>query len=481
MTVPAHGFPNRPPLDGVTFEPSSFRDPAGRIVERDGRILRTVTARAADEFVWLRDHGLLDTLMRSGRLVATREAAPVPADVARLDGVRHVLEHQRVRFISYPYEWPFSALKAAALFHLDLHLELLEHGATLSDASAYNVQFDGTRPLFIDVLSLRRYRDDELWAGHRQFCEQFLNPLLLQTLCGVAFNHWYRGSLEGLSSTDIESILPLRYKASWRTLVHVVAPARLQRASQRGRVKTPSSAGSLKLPKRSLIALLTGLRSWIGSMTLSDDAPSGWTAYATTHTYTEEEVLAKKRFVTDFVSAVRPALLLDLGCNTGEYSAVAIGAGAQAIIGLEADPSTADVAFRQAARDGLNLLPLVVDAADPSPAQGWRGAERRAIPERASFDALLALAFVHHLAIARNVPLDQLIPWLVALAPRGVIEFVPKDDPTVQQMLRLREDLFAGYRIDRFAALLAQHARIVKQDTVSQSGRVLFWYEHGRR
>ena len=48
----------------------------------------------------------------------------------------------------------------------------------------------------------------------------------------------------------------------------------------------------------------------------------------------------------------------------------------------------------------------------------------------------------NHLAIGRNIPLPQVVAWLCGLAPRGVIEFVRKDDPTVQQMLSLREDIF---------------------------------------
>src|SRR5262249_49773865 len=156
------------------YEPGSFRDPAGRIFEQGGRIFRLVMSPAAEEFLWLRDRGILDALTRSGRVVPTRQIDPAtigldPAPAPLL------LEHEQVPFVSYPYEWCFAALQSAALFHLDLHLDLLARQATMSDASAYNIQFAATRPFLIDVLSLRRYRDGELWTGHRQFCEQFLN------------------------------------------------------------------------------------------------------------------------------------------------------------------------------------------------------------------------------------------------------------------------------------------------------------------
>ena len=121
-------------------------------------------------------------------MIATRE---VGADHApTIDSASYVLEHDRIPYISYPYEWPYSALRCAALHHLDLHLALLEYDLTLLDASAYNVQFRGTRPVFIDVLSATAYDEGGLWLGHRQFCEQFLIPLLLQRLLRVNFNAW---------------------------------------------------------------------------------------------------------------------------------------------------------------------------------------------------------------------------------------------------------------------------------------------------
>jgi len=462
-------------LDTIQFHPASFRDPAGRILERDGRILRVITGEAAAaDFTWIRDSGTLDLAMQSGRLIATRE---IPAADVGLDrpGVRHVLEHARVPFVSYPYEWPFAALQAAALLHLDLQLDLLPHDVTLVDASAYNVQFLGSRPVFIDVLSLRRYEEGAIWAGHRQFCEQFLNPLLLQSCCGVPFNAWYRGAMEGVAGADLAAVLPWHDKMSWRVLMHVVAPARLQRAAHADRVDAGAAVRRRPLAKAAFAHILKGLRNWIARLTPRWAAGDGWTAYTRTHTYSSDETGEKQRLVAEFTGSCRPQLLLDMGCNTGEYSRVALDAGAGAVVGLEADPATADMAFRGAS--ARSFLPLVMDAADPSPARGWRSAERHSFTERATFDGVIALAFAHHLAIGRNVPLDQVIEWITGLAPRGLIEFVQKDDPTVQRMLALREDIFPDYSLDHFAGLLARRVRIIMQQPVSAAGRVVFRYE----
>jgi ribosomal protein L11 methylase PrmA len=472
---------SQPASDDVAYDPASFRDPGARVFERDGRLFRALSQHATEDFVWLRDRGIVGRLIQAGHLVPTAEISPVTVglDPGR---VPLVLEHERVPFVSYPYEWPFSALQAAALFHLDLHLSLLDQDATLADASAYNVQFQsGMRPVFIDVPSVRRYRAGEAWAGHRQFCEQFLNPLLLSARRGIAFNGWYRGAMEGIPVGQLAKLLTWRDKVSWRVLLHIIAPARLQQSARSQGLAARASSRRPTLPKRSLVHLLSGLRTWIAGLTLRPDVDGEWTAYSTTHTYTDEELLAKQGFLADFIGAHHPRLALDVGCNTGDYAALALSEGAHAVVGLEPDAATADRAFHRAATGGLTFLPLVMDAADPSPARGWREQERRSLSQRAAFDALLALAFEHHLAIARNVPLDQLVEWLTKLAPRGVIEFVPKTDPTVQRMLALRDDVFDGYSLSAFTGLLSARSRIVRQQIVSSSGRVLFWYECERR
>jgi hypothetical protein len=162
--------------------PGSFRDPSGQVYDIDGEIFRTVTARFASEFEYIESTGVLRKLIADNRLLPF-ERLDTGAQQSLFDAsVKYVLRVPRLRFISYPYEWPFSALKAAALLHLEIQLTALDFGVTLADASAYNVQFQGARPVFIDHPSFRRYRTGEIWIAHRQFCEQFLNPLLLRAL-----------------------------------------------------------------------------------------------------------------------------------------------------------------------------------------------------------------------------------------------------------------------------------------------------------
>ena len=45
------------------------------------------------------------------------------------------MEHPRIPFISYCYEWSFEMLRAAAMLHIDLMRECLKYGYILKDAT----------------------------------------------------------------------------------------------------------------------------------------------------------------------------------------------------------------------------------------------------------------------------------------------------------------------------------------------------------
>jgi len=453
----------------VSRNPASFRDPAGFVFHEGRRVRRAVTEYGLPHVRTVRATGLIDRLIATGRLWPETEIAD------RLEGhpdVRLVLEHPPLPFVSYPYEWPFGALQAAALLHLDVQIEALDRGVVLTDASAYNVQFVGARPVFIDHLAFRPYRDGELWAAHRQFCEQFLYPLLLQSLLGVEFQPWYRGRIDGIPGAELVRLLGWRQKLRWNVLSHVLAPARLQRVA--GRPSLERRVARARMPKEGLRAMFASLRRWIAQLTPRGLDHTIWAAYDAAVPDAESRAIAA--FVDDFARHAAPALLWDLGCNAGRYGEVALQAGARYAGGIDSDAGALDRAFVRA-RDGeLPLLLLLVDLVNPSPRQGWRGEERTALLDRGRPEALLALAVVHHIAIARNIPLEEIVVLLTALAPQGVIGFVPASDARARALFHGREDIFRAYTLDNFLSLLQRRARIVRQQAVAGTDRVLIWF-----
>ena len=272
-------------------DPASFRDPAGHVHLHDGRILRSILPPGVASYRASKDSGFLEVATRSGRLIEGREVEPTTLSSEEPDAV-YVLEHPRLEFISYRYEWSFSGLQAAALLTLDLHVDALQHGLTLSDASAYNVQFIGPRPIFIDYLSLLPYQDGQVWLGYRQFCEQFLNPLLLTVKTGVAFQPLYRGTLEGIPSADLAALLPFRTKLGARIALHVVLQGRMQ---QNMTAKRTSMAKGIRLSKTALANNLRSMRSWVAGLQPPSSQLTPWERYEQTAQYTTDERAAKAR------------------------------------------------------------------------------------------------------------------------------------------------------------------------------------------
>jgi ribosomal protein L11 methylase PrmA len=453
----------------------SFRDPSGYVYHHEGRVFRTVNGAAVNAYRALESSGLLKSLVDRGLLlgadICDPAALPLDGDKPAL-----LLEHPRLPFISHPYEWCFAAHRAAALAHLDLHLAALAAGFTLSDASAYNIQFIGPKPVFIDHLSLRPYQSGEIWAGHRQFCMQFLNPLVLEAKLGISPRPWFRGALEGIDPADLAKLLGWRHCLSWALLAHVFLQARFQSgALSKG---ADAKLRDTRLPLNALKNMLQSLRSYIAGLKKPGTA-TVWSDYADNTSYTDTETTTKRRFVSAMVSAIKPARIIDLGCNTGAYSELALSCGAGTVLGFDFDTGALDQAFQRATQKNLSFLPLWLDAANPSPDQGWGQAERKGFAARARADGLLALALLHHLVIGRNIPMDDAVGWLMAMAPQGIIEFVPKSDPMVQRLLSLREDIFPDYVEDAFRAAILRRGRIRQEEHVAAGGRLLLWYDAG--
>jgi ribosomal protein L11 methylase PrmA len=453
----------------------SYRDPSGHVFDAGDHVLRSVRPPAVADFAEVLKTGFLNQLLDAGDLHPFEVADRALLAELEPDAVQ-VLRHPRLTFISHPYEWSFPALRAAALLHLDIQIRGLDAGVTLTDASAYNIQFVGPRPVFIDHLSFRPYRDGEFWSGHRQFCEQFLNPLLLTTLTGIPYQNWYRGSMDGLPAREIGPLLPRTTLLSRRFLLHVHLLGRLQGEGAR---QSAAQLSATAFPKHRYRKTLEDLRAWVSGLRPKGSRFSEWASYAGNTSYADAEGEAKRAFIREFISMSRPAQLWDIGCNTGDYSVVALEAGARSVIGFEFDHGALDLAYLRACEGHLALLPLHLDAANPSPDQGWAQRERAGLSSRRTADAVLALALVHHLAISRNVPLTEVVSWITGLAPRGVIEFVPKGDPMVQRLLSLRADVFEDYTEPVFLSALQRQARVVRTKQVTETGRLLAWFERG--
>ena len=460
--------------DSLSPAGGAFRDPKGQVAKGDsGDIFRLITKAGDADFSAVETSGLFDHLIEQNKLIGHQRA--VPWDQMEAADVQTLLRHPELPMITYPYEWCFEQMKQAALLQLDLYLESLEFGVTLSDATAFNVQFVNGKPIFIDTLSFIPYTEGQFWAGQEQFTEQFLNPLLLTAFAGLPFNEIYRGSMTGVSSEMVSAITPFRRKISWKYFNYIHLPMQSKKRSLKG-----GAAGVRKvngnLPKEGFKFILKQLRSWVASLS-APVKPSTWIAYTNTRTYEDQSVAQKVKFVAECVEQARPKQVLDLGCNTGEFSFLALDAGAAHVVGLESDHQALSAAYAQASDKGAKFLPIYQNITNPSPSQGWANEERDDITDRMNADFLLALAILHHVIISGNIPLERAVGYLAKCAPKGVVEWVPKSDPMVQTLLRNREDIFENYSEEGFEKALADHGLSVKKKQKIENGRTLYLYE----
>lgn len=397
----------------IQKECASWRDPQGSIYYLNNKIYRTIMPFAKTDFEAVRATGCIQYLIKTGMLLPEQQVdKKILGDIG--EAAVTVLEHPRLPFISYPYEWPYSVLKSAALLQLDCHLKALRDNVTLQDATAFNIQFQGCKPIFIDHLSFKPYVEGEIWEGHKQFCEQFLNPLLLQAYLKVPYQTYYRGNLFGIPTEIIKQLLPKWRWFSWRVLTHVILQSTFQYQQPTTVAKT---LNQFKLPKSALINILTGLRKWITSLEWNPARISPWRNYVNNNCYQEKEYQIKKEFVAEFVADVKPKMLWDLGCNTGEFALHALKHGAHYAVGFDNDLDALEMAWQQTQLQNQAFLPLFMDLMNPTPNQGWQQQERKGLFERRNADALLMLALSHHMVIGNNLSWPQFFDWLLPLAP----------------------------------------------------------------
>jgi hypothetical protein len=447
--------------------PGSFRDPAGFVFERDGVLYRQVNASFGDRFDRFRSSGLEAELVERGLLVRHDEAE---ASLAAGPGSHAVLRPERIPFVSYPYEWCFGQLRDAALATLAAQRVAMSRGFTLRDGSAYNVQFLRGRPVLIDLLSFEPIREDEPWAAYGQFCRHFLAPLALMATRDVRLGSLLRTQLDGIPLDLAAALLPRRVRMRPGLMLHLSAHARAGRRAGPG---APRRRGSGGFSERAFLGLVESLESSIRGLEW-EPPESVWTEYyGDCRTYAPEALARKEELVRKLVEEAGPETVWDLGANTGRFSRIAAAGGAFTV-SIDADPGVVEASYREAARDGSGVLPLVMDLTDPSPRHGWAHRERMSLADRGPADLVMVLALVHHLAIGNNVPLPSLVTWLAELGRWALVEFVPKSDPQVREMLALREDVFPGYTEDGFRAAAEERLELIRREPIEASGRSLY-------
>lgn len=460
-------MPRKSNSDGLVH-PGSFRDPAGFMFTSRSAIFRQINKVGAKDYDFFMSSGLYKALVEKNLIIAHRE-------VELSISLNHALAYKIIKpsvipFISYPYEWSFSQLKSASLLTLEIQKIALEYGMTLKDASAYNVQFIGKTPVFIDTLSFAVYEPGAPWEGYKQFCEHFLAPLAVASTSSPNILPTLKTMIDGIPLELATRLLPAKSRLRLGLLSHLY----LHKSAQSRHKNTETER--LKPRVVSLFAL-KGLISSLERTVKKCHMPkvkTEWGNYYSFTNYSGAAFKAKKQLVEKYIKKVNPKNIWDLGGNTGEFSHIPASKGIYTVC-FDIDPLAVEKNFltREQASDNY-LLPLVQDLTNASPSLGWAHSERQSLEGRGPADLCMALAIVHHLAIGNNLPLEMIAKFFSSLGKHMIIEFIPKDDSKVKILLKSRPDIFPNYSKVGFEKAMSQYFKIEASESIKGSKRTLY-------
>ncbi|MBI5373743.1 MAG: SAM-dependent methyltransferase [Sphingobacteriales bacterium] len=421
--------------------PSSFRDTAGFVFRRDGIVYRQVNPAGKAAYDAFLQSGLYRFLTTNKLLLPHEEITSGPADTEAYK----ILRPEQLSFTSYSCEWSFSMLQDAALLTLRIAKAALEHGMILKDATPFNIQWHQGALVFIDTLSFDTYQEGSPWIAYRQFCESFLSPLLLMHYKKTSLHALQLAWPEGIPLQITRSLLPVKSRFSVLTWLHIHLHAKMAAKKQ-----NPDER-SARLPKKKLLNLIDSLETLVRSLSLKDSG-STWGDYYAEAAQRNDYLEQKQQIIREWTGQLTGLkTAVDFGANEGSFSLPLAQQGIETIA-ADADPVAINKLYKKIkASKQEHLLPLIIDFTYPTPSFGLGNSERESFFGRVGqADLGLCLAFIHHLCIGKNIPLERVAAILSASCQQLIIEFVPKSDAKVKELLLNKEDIYLTYTAEEF-------------------------------
>jgi SAM-dependent methyltransferase len=437
------------------FSMASLRDPSGKLILLNDCALRIVYPESESIVSTLLSSPKVLKLIKNGAIVVTNPCNTTEAvsiigqsiNSLRMPKGVSFLRHERIPFVSYPFEWPPEMLHAAACLTVEIMGLLLDEGIGLKDATPYNILFRGTSPVFVDFLSFeKRDKHDPTWLCYAQFMRMFLVPLLASKKYDYPLDALFLGCRDGMDPNVLYGIAsPLqRLKPLFFSLVSM--PTWLGRSAKSNNITIYTRTMMKDADKACFIlrSLLWRMKRLLERLRPENNRTSVWKNYTETNSYSDTQFKEKQEFVSRALQLFAPKAVLDIGSNAGLFSRLAAISGAR-VVAIDSDNVVVGDLWRNASSEQLDILPLVVNIACPTPAVGWKNAECSSFLDRArgAFDAVFMLAVIHHLLVTEGIPLAEIIDLASELTTDLlVIEFVSPDDAMFRKLARGRDHLY---------------------------------------
>ncbi len=316
-----------------------------------------------------------------------------------MDGYELVIHHHTIPFPSYPNEWCAAMFQDAVLAVLDLGLELACENLTLKDHHLWNLIFDGSHPVYVDLTSIVPIKDGVYWPNYDKFCRSCLFPLLVMASGYDRIARHLLPDYEGVQPTEVAALTSEASRSIRKLLSY--------------RPKNSSSPTEYLKELRDLV----GKIEWPASTGQADIQPDS---------------------LETLLRDLRPRSVLDIASPGGSGAKLAARAEIPSVY-FESDSARVTRVYREA-RGNPRILPLVMDFTKPTPSIGFGSHYSMAASERFPCEMVLAYDLVHHLMFERYLNCEQITEGLSAFTTRwAVVEFtarVPMDE--LRESLRRR-------------------------------------------
>lgn len=453
-----------------------MRDPDGRIrVDGDTIIRRLNSSADASHFLHC---DLAARWASRGDLVTWEWLTP------------DTLRSPKLPFVSLPSEWTALQFHAAAQLTLTLQAEAVAEGWDMKDASAWNIVFDGLRPVFVDLLSFKPL-ETRRWHAAGQFGRHFILPLLLAKRGLLQAHECLTLWRDGVPATAARRMLgPSRFLTRYWPLMAAGRHAGGGETFSGGASDTRSPDWQDNLAnKQSFRNRLNRGLGWMlqgvcpGERTTKIQTEWGDYEQQRDH-YSPAEIASKVETITLWMQSANPQWVLDLGCNAGEFSDLAVDTGAR-VICWDGDPKALAKLYQRhhESRNATSYHPILGPIDDISGGRGWEGSEFPSLMQRLNqrVDVVLMLAIVHHLSIAGGVPLEDIFRFAAHVTRRALfVEFLSESDTRVQQMCRYyNRDVSDFTRMRQLEAARSAGFHVVERKKHQAADtRELVWLEH---
>lgn len=446
------------------IHPASYRDPSGFVFRRGDVLYRQVNQSFNEHFDFFIASGLYEKLVQENLLIRhTVLAENLTGDVA----CYATLQPQKIPVITYPYEWCFDLLKDAALLTLTLAEKAMQHEMMLKDASPYNVQLHNGKSVFIDTLSFEKLDTTKPWIAYRQFCEAFLAPLAIMHFLKTPLQSLILAYPDGIPLQVAEKLLPLTSRFQLGIYLHLHLHARYASGAPTNKTQTSSFS------KQKLQRIIHSLKQTITSLRL--DAKTQWAGYYNEAAQRQDYLHEKKNIISGWISDL-PQLktAIDVGANEGLFAEL-LAAKDIFTVAADSDHFSINALYKKIKNENIkNVVPVVADLANPSPALGVNNEEHAALTERMQSDLVLALALIHHLCIGKNISFALVALLFKRLGTYLLIEFVPKEDKKVREVLAYKKDVYDWYTQQNFEASFQRFFKTIRVQEINPSGRTLY-------